>query len=99
MHARITRLDLDPARLDEAVGQLESEGVPRFKELDGFKGLTFVGDRDSGRVVAVGFWESEEKLEASAEAVQEVRQQVAETGGASGEPAVEKYEVLLDVMV
>jgi heme-degrading monooxygenase HmoA len=99
MQARITRLDLDPARVDEAVAQLESEGVPRLKELDGFKGLTFMGDRDSGQVIAVGFWESEERLEASADAVQEVRQRVAETGGASGEPSVEKYEVLLDVMV
>ncbi len=99
MHARVTRLDLDPGRIDDAVRQLESEEVPQFKELDGFKGFTLLGDRDSGQVIGVSFWESQEQMQSSEEAVKDSRQRAAETGGASGDPAVERYEVLLDVMV
>jgi heme-degrading monooxygenase HmoA len=99
MHARTTTLDLDPSRIDDAVRQLESEDVPTFKEIDGFKGFTLLGDRSAGKVIGVSFWESEEKMQASEEAVKESRQRAAETGGATGSPAVEHYEVLLDVMV
>ncbi len=99
MHARTTTLDLDPARIDDTVRQLESEEVPRFKEIDGFKGFTLLGDRGGGKLIGVSFWESEEQMQASEEAVKESRERAAETGGASGGPTVDHYEVLLDVMV
>ena len=98
MHARTTTLQLDPARIDAAVRQLESEEIARFKEIDGFKGFTLLVDRGSGKVVGISFWESEEKMSASEEAVRESRERAAETGGASGSPQVEQFEVALDVM-
>jgi heme-degrading monooxygenase HmoA len=98
MHARLTTLMLDPARLDEAIRQLESDETPRFKQIDGFKGFTLLVDRDSGKSTAVSFWESEAALRESEEAVHPSRQRAAETGGASGEPTVERFEVALDTM-
>jgi heme-degrading monooxygenase HmoA len=48
--------------------------------------------------VAVTFWESEDALRESEDAVKDARERAAETGGA-GEPRVERFEVILDTMV
>ena len=97
MHARVTTLQMDPSTLDEVTARLESEDVPAFKQLDGFKGMTVLGDRESGKAIAVTFWESEEAMRDSEEAVKGARQRAAETGRA-GEPQVERFEVILDTM-
>jgi heme-degrading monooxygenase HmoA len=97
VHARVTTLQMDPSNLDQVTAQLESEDIPGFKELDGFKGMTVVADRQSGKTLALTFWESEEAMRGSEEAVKDARQRAADTGGA-GEPQVERFEVLLDTM-
>jgi heme-degrading monooxygenase HmoA len=98
MHARVTTLQLDPSRLDDVRRQLEQDQVPEFEQLDGFKGFTMLGDRSSGKAIGVSFWESEDAMRSSEEAVTPGRQRAAEEGGASGEPQVERFEVLLDTM-
>ena len=97
MHARVTTLQMDPSALDQVTAQLESEDIPGFKQLDGFKGMTVVADRQSGKTLALTFWESEDAMRGSEEAVKGARQRAADTGGA-GEPQVERFEVLLDTM-
>ena len=97
MHARLTTLQMDPGRVDNSIAQLESEDVPQFKQLDGFKGMTVLTDRQSGKTVAVTFWESEQAMAGSEEAVTPARGRAAERGGAS-EPQVERFEVVLDTM-
>ena len=97
MHARVTTLHMDPSALDEATAQLERDDVPGFKQLDGFKGMTMVASRESGKAIALTFWESEEAMRGSEEAVKDARRRAAETGRA-GEPEVEHYEVLLSTM-
>jgi heme-degrading monooxygenase HmoA len=97
MHARVTTLQMDPSTLDEASAQLEKDDVPSFKELDGFKGMTLIGDRESGKTIALTFWESEDAMRASEEAVKDARRRAAETGRAA-EPQVERFEVLFDTM-
>jgi heme-degrading monooxygenase HmoA len=96
MHARMTVIDGSAERLDETAGQLDSV-VSLLREQRGFKGFTAMGDRSSGRVVAVSFWESESDMQASEDAVRESRERAAEAAGAGGGPRVEHYEVLLDV--
>ena len=98
MHVRITTLQMQPEKLDDAIAGLEKNDVPMFKELDGFKGFTLAVDRSSGKAVANSYWESEEAMKASEEAVKDARSRAAETGGASAEPQVERYEVVLDTM-
>jgi heme-degrading monooxygenase HmoA len=97
MHARVTTLDMDPARVDEVRDQLERDDVPEFKKLDGFKGMTLLAERQTGKTIAVTFWESEDALRQSEEAVKDARRRAAESGGA-GEPEVARYEVILDTM-
>jgi len=97
MHARVTTLQMDPAQVDQVTQQLESEDVPEFEKLDGFKGMTVITDRDSGKTIAITFWESEDAMRGSEEAVKGARQRAADTGGAE-EPQVERFEVVLDTM-
>jgi heme-degrading monooxygenase HmoA len=99
MHARLSTLQLDPSRVDEAIAQLEERDVPALRALDGFKGLTVLVDRSSGKVVGTSYWASKEHMDAAEEAGEEARGRAAETGGASGSPQVERFEVALDTFV
>jgi heme-degrading monooxygenase HmoA len=99
VHARVTTLDVDPSKIDEMVGNLRENDVPRFEEMDGFKGMTLLVDRDSGKCSATTFWESEDAMKATEEQVKDARRRAAETGGASQEPKVYRFEVALDTMV
>jgi heme-degrading monooxygenase HmoA len=89
---------MDPSALDKVTAQLERDDVPAFEQLNGFKGMTMVGSRESGKAIALTFWESEEAMRESEEAVKDARRRAADTGGHSGEPQVEHYEVLLSTM-
>jgi heme-degrading monooxygenase HmoA len=99
MHARLTTMTMDPGKIDAATKQLEEQDLPTFQELDGYRGFTLFADRSSGKVFGISYWDSEEQMKASEEAVKDARQRAADTGGASGAPQVERYEVLLDSFV
>ena len=99
MHARTTTLQVSPDRIDDAIRELESEQLPRFREQDGYKGFTVLADRASGKVLGISYWEGEAELQASESLGDESRRRAAATGGATGEPTVERFEVLLDDMV
>jgi heme-degrading monooxygenase HmoA len=96
MHARVNTLQMDPQRIDDATRQLEEEDIPKFREIDGFRGLTLLADRASGKVIATTYWDSEEQMRNSEDAVKEARKRAAETGGASADPQVEQFEVAVD---
>jgi heme-degrading monooxygenase HmoA len=99
VHARVTTIHMDPARVDEAVAQLEEEDLPTWKDLDGFKGFTLVLDRSSGKVVGTSYWATQEQMQNSEDADVESRQRAADTGGAEEPPQVERFEVALDTYV
>jgi heme-degrading monooxygenase HmoA len=99
MHARVTTIQMNPERVDEAISQVEEQDLPTWKSLSGFRGFTLVVNRASGEVIGTSYWDSREQMDASEEAVADSRQRAADTGGASGEPAVERYEVALDTFV
>ena len=99
MHARVTTMQIDPSRIDDAIRQLEQEEVPRWQELDGFKGATILVDRDSGKLNGTTYWESQEQMQASEDAVSGSRERAAEAGGAAAAPNVERFEVAVDTQV
>ena len=98
MHARISTLQLEASKIDDVVSGLKERDVPEWEQMDGFKGFTLMADRQSGKVVGVSFWESADAMSDSEEKIKESRQRAAETGGASGEPTVDRVEVLIDTM-
>ena len=95
MYARVTTIQGAPAKMDDAKGHIQEQTLPQLQKMDGFKGFVALGDRQSGKVLGVAFWESEEALQATEEAVSSVRSGAAEA--ADGIVAgVEQYEVLVN---
>jgi heme-degrading monooxygenase HmoA len=93
-HARVTRIEGSVDRLDDMASQFEERTVPTLQDLDGYKGYVLLGDRQSGAAMAVTYWESEDALRASEDAVKEERERAAATAEASASPTIERYEVL-----
>ena len=95
MYARVTTIQGAPAKMDDAKGHTQEQTLSQLQQMEGFKGFVALGDRQSGKLIGVSFWESEEALRATDEAVSSVRSGVAEA--ASGTVAsVENYEVLVN---
>ncbi len=95
MHARVSTIQGAPGKVDDVARQAQEQTLPQLQKLEGFKGFVVLGDRQSGKMLGVSFWESEEALRASDEAASSVRSAAAET--ADGIVAgVEEYEVLVN---
>ena len=94
MHARVTRLEASADALDEMTRQFEQHTVPVLEDLDGYQGYALLGDRETGLAMAITYWESEEALRASEDAVKQERERAAETAQAASGPTVERYEVV-----
>jgi heme-degrading monooxygenase HmoA len=92
MHARVTTLEVPPDRMDDATRHVQEQVLPRLSQMEGFKGFIALGSRQSGKLQGVAFWESEQALRATDEAVVSVREGAAEaTGGTVA--SVEEFEV------
>ena len=95
MYARVTTIQGSPGKIDDAKGHVQEQTLPQLQKMEGFKGFVALGDRQSGKMLGVAFWESEEALRATEQAVSDVRSGAA--GAADGVVAgVEEYEVLVN---
>jgi len=94
MHARLTTIEGSPDRMDEATRHVQEQALTQLRQMDGFKGFVALGDRQSGKLVGVAFWEDEEALRATEGAVSGVRSGTAEAVGGSV-VGVEEYEVVV----
>jgi heme-degrading monooxygenase HmoA len=94
MHARVSTLEGPPEQVNE-LGRIASEWVaPSLTQMDGFRGMLALADRQSGKVQLVTLWESEEAMRQSEEEAEQLRADTALA--ADGEIAgVERYEVVL----
>ena len=78
MQVRISTIEGDAARIDDAVRIINEKILPVLKGLKGFTAANFLADRSAGKLMAVAFWQDEAALEGSAEAVRPMRTEVAE---------------------
>ncbi len=95
MHARVTTLEVPPDRMDDAKRHVQERVLPQLSQMEGFKGFVVLGSRQSGKLQGVAFWESEEALRATDEAVVPVREGAAEASGGTV-ASVEEYEVFVN---
>lgn len=92
MHARMSMLEGPPDQIDEGLRHVREQVLPQIQQQDGFKGFIAFADRQSGKMIGVSFWESEQAMHASEEVGDRTRSESAEaTGGAVA--GVERYEV------
>jgi heme-degrading monooxygenase HmoA len=95
MYARVSTIQGSPGKVDDVTRQTQEQTLPQLQKMEGFKGFVALGDRQSGKMLGVSFWESEEALRATEGAASSVRSEAAET--ADGIVAgVEEYEVLVN---
>jgi heme-degrading monooxygenase HmoA len=97
MHARMGRITLSPDKADDVTSHVRDNVVPRYEDMDGFKGFTMLLDRPGGRAVGLSFWESEEAMRASDAIGDEARQGAAEAGEGSDQGR-DYFEVAIDTM-
>ncbi len=94
MYARLTTIEGLPDKMDDATRHVQEQTLPQLRQMDGFEGFVALGDRQSGRLLGVTFWESEEALRATEGAVSSVRSGAAEAVGGTV-ASVEQYEVVV----
>jgi TfoX/Sxy family transcriptional regulator of competence genes len=94
MYARVSTIEGSAAQLDEGLQRIKTEIVPAVKEL-GAQGLISLADRANGKSITITLWDTEEDMRESEERANQLRKQAAEGVGATGEPQVERYEIVL----
>ncbi len=94
MHARVSKLESPPEQVNE-LGRIVAEwAAPLLTQMEGFRGILALADRQSGKVEVVTLWESEEAMRHSEEEADLMRSDTArDAGGAIA--GVERYEVVL----
>jgi len=98
MHARVSTYEGPPGQTDEEVEEItrrQEEGVlPTVRQLDGFKGVIALLDRNTGKALSITLWESEQAMRGSEEAANATRAQAAEIASEKiGN--IERFEVTL----
>ena len=95
MHVRVNTIEGSPDRIDDLTAHIQEQTLPQLRQMGGFEGFVALGDRQSGKVLGVAFWESEEALRATEQALSSVRSGAAEAAGGTL-TSVERYEVLVN---
>ncbi len=92
LYARVSTFEGSPAPMDQLLSEVREVVLPQAKQMEGFKGMIALGDRQSGKTLGITLWESEEAMRASEEVAKQLRQESAE---ASSEQiaGVERHEV------
>lgn len=93
MHARVTRVENTPDKIEAVVTHLKEQIIPAAKKMAGFKGGYWLIERSTGRGLAVTLFESEAALKASEDAASQTRSGASQATGMKV-TGVERYEVV-----
>ena len=93
MYARVTFATAQPGKVDEVTKVMRDSVLPALKKQKGFKGLSFLTDRNTNKGMVIGMWNTEADMTAG-ESSGFYREQVAKALPLlSGQPTMEHYEV------
>jgi heme-degrading monooxygenase HmoA len=103
MFASLSTFQGPPDQIDQGVRYAQENIVPTLQEVEGFEGLCLLVERQSGKVLTITLWESEEAMRASEEEANQLRSEhrgqwaqvpTAEAGGQEV-AGVGRYEVVI----
>jgi heme-degrading monooxygenase HmoA len=103
MFATVSTFQGPPDQIDQGVRYAQENIVPTLQEVEGFEGVYLLVDRQSGKVLTITLWESEEAMRASEQEANQLRSEhrgrwdqvpAVETGGQEV-AGVERYEVAI----
>src|SRR5215211_7645326 len=97
MFARVSTYEGRPEQLDEMHHEGVEHVLPALEMQDGYSGGLVLADRQSGKVLAVTLWESEQAMDATEDASQWLRNFTAESSGGTIS-SVQRYEVLFSAI-
>ena len=93
MYARVTFATAEPAKVDQTIKIMRDSILPAAKKQRGFKGLTYLVNRQTGKGMSIVLWNTEDDMKAG-EASGFYKEQVAKVIPLlSGPPTMEHYEV------
>ena len=94
MHARVSTFQGStvPEQIEQGLRHARENILPQARQMDGFKGVIGLLDRQSGKSLTVTLWESEGAMRASEQEADRLRQESAEAANETVE-GVERYEV------
>ena len=93
MYVRISTIEGDAGKIDDAVVTINEKVLPVLKGTEGFTAANFLADRSSGKLIGIAFWDGESALAASDEAVIPIRTAVADAMGGKV-VSVESFELV-----
>ena len=94
MHARVSTYEGgDPAHIDPGVLRTRRDVLPAARELEGFRGVISLADRETGEEMTITLWETEDAMRASEEAANRLREQTLSEGERIA--SVHRYEVTM----
>jgi heme-degrading monooxygenase HmoA len=91
---RITRLEGSPEDIAQGIEYVRQTILPAARQIEGFRGLLNLADRESGKGLTITLWETEEAMRASEAAADRMRDEAAAALG-TAIVGVERYEVTL----
>jgi heme-degrading monooxygenase HmoA len=65
MHVRVTAVQIQPGRMDEAIRIYQESVVPAAQQQRGYRSTMLLTDRASGKGMAITAWDSEADMQAS----------------------------------
>jgi heme-degrading monooxygenase HmoA len=93
MYARIATVQIQPGKLDEAIRIFRDSVVPAARQQKGFKSIVLLTDRNTGKGISIGTWETEADMIAN-EASGYLQEQFAKFSSVFAAPPVrEHFEV------
>ena len=93
MYTRVTTVQIQPGKIDEAIRIYQDSVVPAVKQQAGFQSTMLITDRASGKGMAITNWATEADLQAN-EASGYYQEQLAKFAPIlTAAPVREAYEV------
>jgi hypothetical protein len=92
MFARVTQVVVNPERLGQGSREVEDHVIPALKMQAGYSGGLLLGNPESGKVLVISLWETEQEMHTTDEASYWFRIYGAEAVGGTVVD-VETYEV------
>ncbi len=99
MFARLTIIQVDIERVDEGIELYRDSIVPAAKSQKGFRGISLLVDRKSGKAISLGLWDSEEDAIANEKSRFYQEQVLKGVQYYTNPPIREGYEVVINVGV
>lgn len=86
MYARTTKLQANPAKIEDGIAVVREELLPAVTAMEGCVGMSMFVNRESGRCIVTTAWESEGAMQDSADKVRPLRDRVGQfLGGTSSD--------------